>query len=122
MENKILYYECKECSTRIPVVKKNISVRCSCRLISVTCSRNSTHVILTGTVYAKPIYKETIPKMTVYRIKHVSWDSYFAGKNTFNAIGRFYGRKPSMTWVKGYASDCVIEKLTVEKIVTIKNK
>ena len=113
MVSEIKYYECKKCSSIIEPDTKKKLVFCKCGAISVDGTLFNSRILgdlnLLKTVFNKEV-------TYTYRLRQVSTGLYFKpsvkkSSNNFFKTGKFYTKKPSLKWVRGfYRNGCVIEK------------
>lgn len=110
--NKVLYYECKSCGTQIPPNTGGSFMTCKCRKIAIDGDGIIARIFTGSKPYLKTVMKPEVDKF-VYRIKQVKTGLFFLGRGQFGKNGRYYGRVPSLKWVK-YHGECIIEKYRIE--------
>lgn len=115
---KVLYYECKSCGTRIhPDTMKKLCL-CKCGKIGVDGSISSSRII--GKIeFLKTVFNEELTY--AYRIKDTATGLFFKpsvyrSRSNWSVKGKFYTRKPSLSWVYSNRATCVIEKYLLTTI------
>jgi hypothetical protein len=116
---RILYYECKKCSTILePNTSKKLKF-CKCGKIGIDGSYASSRVV-GDKKFLLCITEEK--EEYIYRIKNLASGLFFnpyswPKKAHFDAIGKFYNRKPSPKWGNSLGEgECVVEKYKIEKV------
>jgi hypothetical protein len=113
--NDVLYYECKYCGTQIPSDTKGVFIGCKCGKIAV--DGNSMIARIRGSMNDYVAVGELPKEKFVYRIKQIRTGLFFLGRGQFGTVGRYYGRVPSLKWLKSWHGECVIEKYKVERVI-----
>lgn len=108
-------YRCIKCNTVIPANTVKKLVFCLCGAIGIDGSFSQSRIVGDSRYLSVVEDNETY----VYRIKNLESGLYYKPyswphKATFNKVGKFYAKKPSLSWVEGMGK-CVIEKYKIEQ-------
>jgi hypothetical protein len=114
----IIGYSCKKCGTSIPGNTRGVFTRCNCSAIAVDGDQFITR-IFGNKKFVAPVRGQE--EEIVYRIKELSSGKFFSPRKGytpghFSLLGKFYSRKPSLTWVPSGTGECVIESYRIVKI------
>jgi hypothetical protein len=117
-KGKILFYECRLCGTRVPPNTNGVFTSCKCGKMSIDGTDYYTRII--GNMEMIDQVRE-LKEIHVYRIKQLRTGLFFVPRrgcisSHFSEIGKFYGKKPSLSWVKPEHGNCVIEKYLISKV------
>jgi hypothetical protein len=115
---KIHFYECRNCGTQIPPNTGGIFTSCKCGKMSIDGTDFYTRIL--GNL--EEIEQVTdLRKTHVYRIRQVKTGLFFVPRRGyisahFSSVGKFYGRKPSLSWVSSDHGKCVVEEYVINRI------